>query len=264
MLVPVLGTLSIAWAALDWWPLQGHWLPEDISQDGAAMDHLFDLILYLTGAIFIWTGLALAWFMWKYGEHQKNGDKVEYTHGSRKLEATWSIIPGIILVFISIYQMKVWEQQKMDRPTEIVDGQVVPKPPLLRVVARQFGWQFQYAGKDRLLDTPDDLMSDTIMVIPQNEEVVVAIESEDVLHSFFMPNMRVKQDIVPGMVQYCWFKALKTGNYDIVCAELCGWGHYKMKGRLTVLPADEYDAWFDAAFAEQEKSDFNLEPNESE
>jgi cytochrome c oxidase subunit 2 len=252
-MVPVLGTLSIVWAILELPPLQGHWLPVDVSADGPAIDHIFNIILYLTGAIFIGTGLALAWFMWKYGEH--NCDKqVDCSHGSRKLEATWSIIPGLILIFLSFYQINVWEDHKMKRPTELVDGVEVPQPPLARVKARQFGWQFQYAGYDRLLDTPDDIVTETVFVIPRDTEIVVEIESEDVLHSFFMPNLRVKQDIVPGMLQYCWFKAKKTGQYDIACAELCGWGHYKMRGRMTVLEPDAYTAWFEEEFARQQQT----------
>ena len=78
-----------------------------------------------------------------------------------------------------------------------------------------------------------------------DEEVVIAIKSEDVLHSFFLPNVRLKQDVVPGMKQFVWFKPVKEGTYDIVCAELCGWGHYKMKGRMTVESRADFDRWIE-------------------
>jgi cytochrome c oxidase subunit 2 len=87
---------------------------------------------------------------------------------------------------------------------------------------------------------------------PVNEEVLLVIKSDDVLHSFFLPNLRLKQDVVPGMTQYMWFKARETGRFDIVCAELCGWGHYKMKARATFEPRSEFDAWLKAKLAEQQ------------
>jgi cytochrome c oxidase subunit 2 len=73
-----------------------------------------------------------------------------------------------------------------------------------------------------------------------------------VLHSFFLPNLRMKQDVVPGMTQFMWFKATDTGSYDIVCAELCGWGHYKMKGRATFEPRSQFDTWINERLAEQQ------------
>ena len=75
--------------------------------------------------------------------------------------------------------------------------------------------------------------------------MLLKINSADVLHSFFLPNLRLKQDVVPGMEQYMWFKAATDGGVDIVCAELCGWGHYKMKGRATFEPRGEFDAWLE-------------------
>jgi len=73
-----------------------------------------------------------------------------------------------------------------------------------------------------------------------------------VLHSFFLPNFRIKQDAVPGMKIPVWFKAKETGQFDIVCAELCGWGHYKMKGRVTIESREDFDRWLDATYARQE------------
>ena len=87
-----------------------------------------------------------------------------------------------------------------------------------------------------------------------NEDILVQLKSEDVLHSFFLPNLRVKQDAVPGMKIPVWFRAVKTGDFDLVCAELCGWGHYKMKGRLTVVPRKGpggFDAWLEEVKRQQ-------------
>jgi cytochrome c oxidase subunit 2 len=81
---------------------------------------------------------------------------------------------------------------------------------------------------------------------------LVQLKSADVLHDFFLPNLRVKQDAVPGMAIPVWFRALEPGTYDLVCAELCGWGHYKMKGRLTVESREEFDAYLDRMLQAQE------------
>ena len=79
--------------------------------------------------------------------------------------------------------------------------------------------------------------------VPKNQPVVFQIESSDVLHSFFVPSLRVKQDIVPGMKQFVWFEANKAGRYEIACTELCGWGHYKMAAVLEVQEEDDYAVW---------------------
>jgi cytochrome c oxidase subunit II len=100
--------------------------------------------------------------------------------------------------------------------------------------------------------------------LPVNEEIVLQIESQDVLHSFFLPNLRVKQDVVPGMKQFVWFRPNRQGVYDIVCAELCGWGHYKMRGRLTVETREEFDQWLAQKFDEQEQSAFTPATGEAE
>jgi cytochrome c oxidase subunit II len=87
--------------------------------------------------------------------------------------------------------------------------------------------------------------------VPVGKMVLVQLKSQDVLHSFFLPNMRVKQDAVPGMRIPVWFRPMRIGRYDLPCAELCGWGHYKMKGQLTVDSDEDYQAWLDQLAKEQ-------------
>ncbi len=82
------------------------------------------------------------------------------------------------------------------------------------------------------------------------------LTSNDVIHSFYVPELRVKQDVVPGMKQFVWFRGNRSGVYDIVCAELCGWGHYKMRGKMTLEPRDKFDAWLADQLAEQQRSGF--------
>jgi cytochrome c oxidase subunit 2 len=132
----------------------------------------------------------------------------------------------------------------------------VLKAPIVEVTGRQFEWRIRYAGKDNVIGTPDDVHQVNDLHLPVDEDVVIQIKSMDVLHSFFLPHMRVKQDVVPGMKQFVWFHGNKPGIYDIVCAELCGWGHYKMRGKMTLESREKFDAWLAGQYAEQERSGF--------
>lgn len=271
LLVPILGVGTFLCAALGIWPLANNfWLPENINQQGGVIDSLYLFILWLTGVIFVGTGVALFLFMWKY-DAQRNASPAKFTHGSHTLEVVWSILPAVTLLFIAIYQMNAWADAKLRRPilSEGPDGirgtaDDVLKPPLARITGRQFEWRIAYAGEDEKLGTADDIHTVNDLHVPVDEEVVLEIESQDVLHSFFLPHMRVKQDLVPGMRQFVWFQANKTGAYDVVCAELCGWGHYKMRGRLTVESRPAFDRYLNESFAEQERSTYVVPTAEEE
>ena len=107
-----------------------------------------------------------------------------------------------------------------------------------------------------ILGTEDDVQITNELHVPKGEEIVLRIKSQDVLHSFFLPNLRIKQDVVPGMSQHLWFRANKNGIYDIVCAELCGWGHYKMRGRLTVQEPADFQKWLAEQSTSQNQAEF--------
>ena len=248
LLVPVLGVLVfVVAAAPDSRPLLDHWLPDNINDHGYIIDELFNFILYLTGVIFIITGVLLFYFLWRY-DGERNPDPVKFTHGSQTLEIIWSVLPAITLLFIAIYQMDAWAAHKMRRPL-LEDGNV--KPALALVSARQFEWRISYPGEDQLVGTPDDVHVVNDLCVPVNEDIVLQVQSQDVLHSFFLPNLRIKQDLVPGMKQFSWFRPNRVGIYDLVCAELCGWGHYKMRGRLIVKSREDFDTWLSERAAEQ-------------
>ena len=127
----------------------------------------------------------------------------------------------------------------------------LPKPPIAEVTGRQFEWRVRYAGQDGIIGTADDLYTVNDLTLPEGEVAVLAIKSQDVLHNFFLPHVRVKNDVVPGMKQHVWFTPLKKGIYDIVCAELCGWGHYKMKGRMTIVSPKNFAKWMEEKRVEQ-------------
>ena len=277
LLVPVLG-VAVFVAAMADIGIYNHWLPENLNEHGAIIDNLFLFILYLTGVIFVATGIVLFWFLWKY-DAERYSEPAKFTHGSHTLEVVWSILPAAALLFIAIYQMNAWANEKMRRPVDPGRDGIVgtsddpmdagpdgvfgtpddaprPKPPTVEVTGRQFEWRIRYPGADGVIGTFDDIHTVNELHVPVNEEIVVQIKSDDVLHSFFLPNMRVKQDVVPGMTQFVWFHPNKTGKYDIVCAELCGWGHYKMRGRLTIESREKFDRWLADTYAQQEQSEF--------
>jgi cytochrome c oxidase subunit II len=236
LLMTVGGVLCFALA-----PYYNHSLPRDVSETGWAIDHLYFFILWLTGAVFIATEGVMFWFLWKYNAGS-NPQPVKFTHGSHTLEIVWTIIPACTLLFIALYQMNAWAESKMRKP-DIA--------PLVEVTARQFEWRLRYAGRDGVIGTRDDVFHVNNLHIPVDEEILVDLKSADLLHSFFIPNLRVKQDAVPGMKIPVWFKAKEQGTYDIVCAELCGWGHYKMKGRVTIQSRRDFDRWLESMYEEQ-------------
>ncbi|QGJ69661.1 Cytochrome c oxidase subunit II [Planctomycetales bacterium 10988] len=238
LLVPLIGTAIFVAA-----PAMNLWLPKDVSVMGGEIDHLFYLILWLTGVVFLLTQILLAFFVWFYDARRRTEPAI-YSHGNHSLELFWTVIPAFILVFLGLYQIQAWANLTM-RP---------PEDPALEVevTGRQFEWRIRYPGPDGEFDTPDDLYHVNDLHVPVNREVVVYLKSEDVLHSFFLPNLRLKQDIVPGMTGRVWFRAKEVGEFDLVCAELCGWGHYKMKGRLTIQSQENFQQWLKTMANEQE------------
>ncbi len=255
--VPVLGTLCyLAGMLMSTGPL-AHWFPENVNSMAHEIDHLHDLILALIGVVFVATGVALFWFMWRYDD-ASNPDPAKFVHGNHKLEFWWTAIPTVILLGLAVYQLQVWSDVKIRRPMLAgPDGQLgtsddTQQPASYEVVGRQFEWRFRYAGQDGLLDTPDDVLGDVNELhVPVDETIVATLKAADVLHSFFVPALRLKNDIVPGTQQVVWFRAEKIGSYEIVCAELCGWGHYKMKGRLVVDSREDYAAYMEALRSKQ-------------
>ena len=253
--VPVLGTLVfvVAWmgreASTDAYfnlPFTEHWLPEDISETGYRIDGLFNFILILTGIVFILTECALVYFLWKY-DGLTSTEPTKFTHGNHALEIIWSVVPSMTLVFIALHQLDAWREAKM--------ASGAPQAPVeIEVIARQFEWRLRYPGPNGKLGDADDFHTVNDLHVPVNRDVQIVLRSQDVLHSFFLPNLRVKQDAVPGMKQNVWFKAKKEGQYDLVCAELCGWGHYKMKGFLTVQSQEAYDRWHAEMVADSQRT----------
>lgn len=216
----------------------GIWLPPLASEAGLGIDRLFMFILWLTGIAFVATEGVMFWFLWTYNS-QSNAKPAKFTHGSHTLEVIWTILPAATLLFIAIYQMNAWAESKMRVPSDDDPNVVV-----LEVRARQFEWRVRYPGiHGGKLGQPGELFTVNDIHLPVNKMILVHLKSEDVLHSFFLPNMRVKQDAVPGMNIPVWFRPVQEGSYDLACSQLCGWGHYKMMGRVTVQSEADFQAY---------------------
>jgi cytochrome c oxidase subunit 2 len=126
---------------------------------------------------------------------------------------------------------------------EAVKGHDPDADVRVRIAGEQFAWNVTYPGPDAVFDTPDDITSLFEIHVPVDATVGVTLRSKDVIHSFFVPQLRLKQDALPGREIPVWFEVTEPGQYEILCAELCGFGHYKMRGLLTVHGAEDYEAW---------------------
>lgn len=217
---------------------QGVWLPPVRSSYGGEIDQLFYLIMWMVGFFFVLTEAILVYCIFVYS--RKRDTKSTFTHGNHKLEMVWTAIPAVLLLFIAFAQMGAWASIKF--PENFPTGK-----PLAEVYASQFDWRIRYPGDDGEFGTMDDIESPFDFVVPVKEKVLFHLRSRDVIHSFFVPLFRLKQDAMPGMTIPVWFQAEEPGDYDLVCAELCGWGHYKMAGRVRVLSRADYEAWLQKA-----------------
>lgn len=277
--------LYVCWIS----PEQGWWFPGTgpatadyagpaggaaMSPLGQRIDDLYYMILIVTTATFIFTQIGLGYVLWTGARRTDPGNTTRawFSHGSHNLEVIWSIVPAGILLYIALYQMDVWAEFRM-RPffpnTQInsvlgkvgVNAEATPgaTQALAEVTARQFEWRIRYPGFDEdgnLLPLmaepqPTDLYAVNDLHLPSGAPVMIQLRSGDVQHSFFLPELRVKQDAVPGLTIPVWFEASESDSYTLLCAELCGWGHYKMKARFVAEPADDWVEWMRQLHQEQ-------------
>jgi cytochrome c oxidase subunit 2 len=208
------------------------WLPENVSTYGGEIDGLFHLIYWITGGTFVLVFVTLLVFLVVYRD--RPGRQARYTHGSTPLEIAWTIVPALILVVLTFLSVPAWSRIKMQMP---------PTDIVIQVTAKQFNWQFTYPGPDGKFGTADDKTMLDEMHVPTGKPVRVNLRSQDVIHSFFVPQFRMKQDAVPGREIAQWFEVTKPGKYELPCAELCGFGHSGMKAWVYVHTPEEYAKW---------------------
>ena len=278
--------------AADWW------LPHLANREtfGKDIDNLFYVILWVTALFFVLTEVILVVGMWRFAGEP--GRRSVYVHGNHKLEMAWTLVPAAILLFIAFVQISAWADIKYTK-------QMRPPHHIIEVSARQFEWRMRYPNEQTRKEMTAALGSEewseptskkaeawghdstgfstdfhTVNEVHTwaGANTRIYLKSRDVLHSFFLPHMRLKQDAVPGKVIPVWFRPDSdafngewiTGKgwqyeqdergdnkvWDLACAELCGWGHYKMQGRLYVHKNYEsYKAWLTDAIKEQHRTE---------
>ena len=229
------------------------WFPEAISEHAPALDRQFLITIIVVGVAFTAAQIGLGWMVWKYRDTGSTADRAVYSHGSNRLEVLWTVITAVIFITLGLMGQSVWAQLRLhDAP---------PGSYTVEVVAQQFQWNFHYAGKDGKfgrtdpkfiddgslnfvgLDNTDATGADdsviSTLAIPVNRPVELRLRSKDVIHNFWVPQLRFKQDLVPGMEIKVHFTANKVGKYELACAELCGQLHFKMRSFMLVLPEEE-------------------------
>ena len=239
-IIALIGWLMVqttAWAAGN--PGMRVWLPESVTTTAPAIDRIFYLVLTITGIVFVLVETTLVVFLIRY--RARPGTPAHYTHGNVRVEAVWTVIPACILVGLAFQSQRVWSQ---------VRG--TPPPPDLEVeiTAEQFAWNIHYPGADKQFGTADDVTTINQLHLPLHTTVLFHLKSKDVIHSFFVPQFRMKQDAVPGITTRLWVSPTTYGHYEIACAELCGLGHYRMRGYLVIETGDEFLKWLEQQRAE--------------
>ena len=219
-------------------------LPENISSFGGEIDGVITYIWRIILAWLVATEAVLVYLLVRY--RRREGRRAAWLPATTSRAKAWILVPAVFVTICDIgieaRSAPVWDEVKLE----------LPEPDLLiRVTGRQFVWTFTYAGPDGELDTADDFEAITDLYVPRDRVVRFQLESADVLHSFWVPVLRLKQDAVPGRSIPGWFEATADGRYEIACAELCGASHTAMRGRLTVQPPEIFDAW-SSTMAEQQ------------
>ena len=197
------------------------------------------LIVLVTVIVGFWFILAQAIFFWLiFRFRAREGVPSLYVTGKEPHLKRWINIPHVLIILCDVViiaaAIRVWVEVKQKLP---------PADEQVRVTGQQWVWSFVHAGEDRKLDTPDDIVTTDDLHVEVNKTYPFLLESKDVVHSFSVPVFRLKQDAVPGRTITGWFKATKTGTFDVQCAEICGIGHGVMNGRIHIENATDHERW---------------------
>lgn len=213
--------------------------PEDISSNGHLIEWLFNYTTIVN--LFWFTLVCLGLFGFSYVYSQKRHKKSVYLHGNEKKHLLLTACIGLgVFLSVDMVITKVSSRDVKEVYWKFPDGDDVIK---VQVLAQQWAWNVRYAGKDGEFNTADDVVQLNNLVVPVNKKVMIQMTSKDVIHSFYLPNVRLKADAIPGRYAKLWFDTKKEGNYEIACAEMCGNHHYLMRAQLTVLSQEDYDRW---------------------
>ncbi len=233
------------------------WMPAAAAAGALPIDQQFTYTFIAMGVVFVAAQVGLGLFVWKYRD--RAGAVATYSHGNTRLEVLWTTLTAVLFFGLAIAGAKIWAEQRFTPPAQgafQVEG-----------TGLQFAWYFRYPGPDGKygrtkpelidasaggeaavgLDTTDPAAKDDVvsgtLYLPVDRDIDVTLRAQDVIHSFYVPAMRFKQDAVPGLMIHMHFHPDKVGDYEIACAELCGLGHYKMHGMMKVVSQKDFDTW---------------------
>ncbi|MBL93772.1 MAG: Alternative cytochrome c oxidase subunit 2 [Alphaproteobacteria bacterium MarineAlpha3_Bin5] len=249
-----IGTVVFHFVSPWWWtPIASNW---------GFIDDVIIITFWVTGVVFVAVVLFMAYCVYRF--RYKEGQRAEYNPESKKLEIWLSVLTSVGVAIMLAPGLWAW-----DEFVTVPEGTAE-----FEVLGQQWSWMYRFPGKDGKLgksstkliddDNPfgldpkdpngqdDVLIEDSELHLPLNKPVKVLLRSVDVLHDFYVPELRAKMDMVPGAVTYLWFEPIRVGTFDILCFELCGTGHYDMRGSLVIEEADAFNEWFEAqsTFAE--------------
>jgi len=237
---------------LDMFPIQA-------STHAAEVDHMTILVHWLMLVLFIGWGFFFLFVLFRF--RKGANPKASYTGAHGKIAKSTEVAVALIEIGLLVfYAIPAWATRVKAFPAE-------SEATVVRVVAEQFAWNIQYPGPDgkfgrtdiKLVsaDNPlgldrtdpnakDDITTINQLNLPIDRPVLVHLSSKDVIHSFGLYEMRVKQDAIPGMNIPVWFIPNRVGEYEIACSQLCGLGHFRMRGFITIQSAADYQKWYDA------------------
>lgn len=197
-------------------------MPEAASTVAGQVDSLYYFIHWVSVFFFVLVVVLMTWFVIRYRRRSEQETTPDYTHNT-PLEILWSVIPLLILIIIFFWGFGVYMNLR------VAPGNAIN----IYVTAQRWAWSFQY---------PNGTVSNEL-VVPVNEPVRLTMSSRDLIHSFFIPQFRVKQDVLPNRYTNAWFEAKTLGDYDLYCTEYCGTGHSQMLAKVKVVTPEEYQKW---------------------
>lgn len=211
-------------------------LPAQATATAGDVDRLFMLIQCTTSSILIVVLAILVYALIRF--RAGRSDRAKHSTGSARVEVVLALVSFAVLMSLAFMSAGVWDT---------MTGRTMTAEPAALVVEirpRQFQWDIRYSGNDERFGTSDDIVAINQLHVPAGVDIELRLESQDVIHSFFVPEFRMKQDAVPGMTVLYRFKVDRPDTFQIACAELCGLGHYRMMGYLTVHDPDSFRDWY--------------------
>lgn len=210
-------------------------LPEPVSTFASDVDWIHNVITYISVFFIIGITAVAVYFAIRYRQKGDKPHKTPHIHGDNRLEILWTLIPTLVVIFVATQGYLIHKEMRTPPPDAFE----------VNVTAQQFAWTFTY---------PNGKVSNGELVLPVDKPVKLIMKSRDVIHSFFVPAMRTKQDVLPTQYTYLWFEPTKTGEYQAFCAEYCGTNHSGMLAKVKVVSQGEYDRWLNDRSDEIAKS----------